>query len=289
MIPASFEYFVPKSVEEVLQLLATHGTDAKLLAGGHSLIPLLKLRLATPKYVVDLGRVPGLDNIGARDGRLEIGGMVTHSAIETSELLKRVCPLLPETAAEIGDAQVRNCGTIGGSLAHADPAADYPAAVLALEGEIVAQGAGGTRTVRAEEFFVDLLTTALAPGELLVAVRVAPLGPRTGAAYLKRHHPASGFAIVGVAAVVTLAENGEVADARVGVTGISAKPFRARSAEEHLRGRRTDAATLQAAAGKIAEDLDVLEDIHASAEYRTELGHVYGRRALARAVERAKG
>ena len=288
MIPATFEYLAPRSVEEALQLLAAHGTDAKLLAGGHSLVPLLKLRLATPKYVVDLARVSGLGRIEEGDGHLQIGAMVTHSAIETSKLLKSACPLLPETAAEIGDVQVRNCGTIGGSLAHADPAADYPAAVLALEAEIVAQGASGTRTIRAEEFFVDLLTTALAAGELLVAVRVAPLGPRTGSAYLKMHHPASGFAIVGVAAVVTLAENGEVASARVGVTGMAAKAFRARSLEQQLPGRQPNAATLRAAAEKIAEGVDVLGDIHASAEYRAELGRVYGRRALARAVERAR-
>ena len=289
MIPASFEYLAPESTEEALKLLATHGADAKLLAGGHTLIPLLKLRLATPKYLVDLRHVPGLTQVEERDGRLEIGAMVTHASIETSDLLRRACPLLPETAAEIGDVQVRNCGTIGGSLAHADPAADYPAAVLALDAEIVAQGTGGTRTIRAEEFFVDLLTTALAPGELLVAVRVAPLGPRTGSAYLKVHHPASGFAVVGVGAVVTLAGNGEVASARIGVTGMAANAFRARAAEERLRGRKPDANTLRAAAEKIAEGLDVLEDVHASAEYRGELGRVYGRRALARAVERAEG
>ena len=289
MIPASFEYLAPKSTEEALKLLATHGADAKLLAGGHTLIPLLKLRLAAPKYLVDLRHVPGLTQVEERDGRLEIGAMVTHASVETSDLLRRACPLLPETAAEIGDVQVRNCGTIGGSLAHADPAADYPAAVLALDAEIVAQGTGGTRTIRAEEFFVDLLTTALAPGELLVAVRVAPLGPRTGSAYLKVHHPASGFAVVGVGAVVTLAENGQIADARLGVTGISAKAFRAHSAEQRLRGRQPDANTLRAAAEKITEGVEVLEDLHASAEYRAELGRVYGRRALARAVERAKG
>ena len=289
MIPASFEYFAPKSTEEALKLLATHGADAKLLAGGHTLIPLLKLRLATPKYLVDLRHVPGLTQVEERDGRLEIGAMVTHASIETSDLLRRACPLLPETAAEIGDVQVRNCGTIGGSLAHSDPAADYPAAVLALDAEIVAQGTGGTRTIRAEEFFVDLLTTALAPGELLVAVRVAPLGPRTGSAYLKVHHPASGFAVVGVGAVVTLAGNGEVASARIGVTGMAANAFRARAAEERLRGRKPDANTLRAAAEKITEGVEVLEDLHASAEYRAELGRVYGRRALARAVERAEG
>ena len=289
MIPASFEYLTPKSTEEALQLLATHGDDAKLLAGGHTLIPLLKLRLAAPKYLVDLRRVPGLTQVEERDGRLEIGAMVTHATVETSELLRRACPLLPETAAEIGDVQVRNCGTIGGSLAHADPAADYPAAVLALDAEIVAQGAGGTRTIRAEQFFVDLLTTALAPGELLVAVRVAPRGPRTGSAYLKKHHPASGFAVVGAAAVVTLAENGQIADARLGVTGISAKAFRASATEQHLRGRQPDANTLRAAAEKITDGVEALEDLHASAEYRAELGRVYGRRALAKAVERARG
>ncbi len=289
MIPASFEYAAPKSVDEALKLLSTHGADAKLLAGGHSLIPLLKLRLAAPKYLVDLRRIPGLSQIEERDGHIEIGALVTHAAIETSDLLKRACPLLPETAAEIGDVQVRNCGTLGGSLAHADPAADYPAAVLALEAEIVAQVSGGTRAIRAGDFFVDLLTTALRQGELLTTVRVPGFGPRTGSAYLKVHHPASGFALVGVAAVVTLAENGEIASARVGVTGMAAKAFRASRVEEGLRGRRPDAGTLRAAAEKIADGVEVINDIHASSDYRAELGRVYARRALERAVARAKG
>jgi len=289
MIPASFEYAAPKSVDEALKLLTTHGADAKVLAGGHSLIPLLKLRLAAPKYLVDLRRVPGLSQIEERDGRIEIGALVTHATIEASDLLKRICPLLPETAAEIGDVQVRNCGTIGGSLAHADPAADYPAAVLALEAEIVAQVSGGTRAIRAGDFFVDLLTTALRQGELLTAVRVALLGPRTGSAYQKVHHPASGFALVGVAAVVTLAENGEIAGARVGVTGMAAKAFRASRVEEVLRGRRPDAGTLRAAAERIADEVEVINDIHSSSDYRAELGRVHARRALERAVARAKG
>ncbi len=288
MIPATFEYLVPKSIEETLQLLATHGAEAKILAGGHSLVPMMKLRLAAPKYVVDLGRVPGLNKIEEKNGHVEIGAMATHAAVEASELLQRACPLLPETAAEIGDVQVRNCGTIGGSLAHADPAADYPAAVLALNAEIVARGPKGARSIAAEDFFVDLLTTALAASELLVAVRVPTQGPRTGSAYLKVHHPASGFALVGVAAVVRLEENGDLIGARVGVTGIAAKPFRAHAVEDHLRGRKTDPGTLRAAVEKIADGVEVLGDIHASAEYRAELGRVYARRALERAVARAR-
>lgn len=287
MIPASFEYLTPRTIEETLQALATHGSDAKLLAGGHSLIPILKLRLAAPRYVVDLRHVPGLNSLREKDGRLEIGAMVTHATIETSDLVKRLCPVLAEAAAEIGDAQVRNCGTIGGSLAHADPAADYPAPVLALDAVIVAQGPSGARDIPAREFFLDLMTTALAAGELITAVRVPPLRTRTGSAYLKVHHPASGFAIVGVAAVVTLAQNGGIAEARIGVTGMAAKPFRATRAEEQLRGRKPDAETLRGAAQQVADGVDPLGDIHASADYRAELARVYARRAVERALARA--
>src|SRR5712692_5396316 len=198
MYPANFDYKRPASVDEAVALLAKHGDDAKLLAGGHSLIPAMKLRLARPAVVVDIGRIANLSYIRESGGAIAIGAMTTHQEIESSKLLRDRSPLLAETAAHIGDMQVRNKGTIGGSLAHADPAADYPAAVLALEAEIRMESESGARTVKASDFFVDLLTTAMKPGEILTRVTIAPPAAGTGAAYLKHPQPASGFAIVGV-------------------------------------------------------------------------------------------
>src|SRR5713101_5454624 len=208
MIPAAFEYHVPKTLEEALRLVERHGDEVKLLAGGHSLLPLMKLRLAAPRYVIDLGRLRGMSYIREEGGHIAIGAMTTHADVEASELLREKCPLLPETAAAIGDVQVRNRGTLGGSLAHADPAADYPAAILALDAEIVAASTAGTRAIAAQGFFVDMLTTQL---------RIPLFAPRTGTAYCKLHQPASGFAIVGAAARVTLNKSGKIEDVAVGI------------------------------------------------------------------------
>src|SRR5947208_7737399 len=200
MYPAPFDYFRPTSLDEAVQLLAQHGDEAKLLAGGHSLIPAMKLRLAQPKALVDLGRIASLSGIREANGRLVLGAMTTHAEIEASPLVRSKCPLLAEVASHIGDMQVRNKGTIGGSLAHADPAADWPAAVLALDAEIEIAGPGGRRTVKADRFFVELLQTAIGTGEILSEIRVAPT-PRS-VAYEKTEQKASGFALCGVAAVV---------------------------------------------------------------------------------------
>src|SRR5713226_6508725 len=185
MIPAQFEYVAPKTLEDALRLVERHGDEAKVLAGGHSLLPLMKLRLAAPRYVIDLGRLRGLSYIREENGQIAIGALTTHAEVDTSALLLMRCPLLPETAAEIGDVQVRNRGTLGGSLAHADPAADYPAASLALDAEIIAASTDGTRAIPAHEFFVDMLTTQLRPGEILSQVRLPRLAPRTGMVYCK--------------------------------------------------------------------------------------------------------
>src|SRR5262244_4045428 len=194
MIPNNFEYFAPKTIEEALKLVDKYGEDCKILSGGHSLIPVLKLRLAAPAVIVDVGRIEGLKTIEVDDGAIRIGGGVTHAQIAADAELKRHCPLLCETASQIGDQQVRNRGTIGGSLTHADPAADWPAAILALDAELIAASLGKKRSIRATEFFRGLMTTALAPGELLVEIRIrrAPAG---GAAYQKVRQSASGFAI----------------------------------------------------------------------------------------------
>jgi carbon-monoxide dehydrogenase medium subunit len=289
MIPAQFEYVAPKTLEDALRLVERHGDEAKILAGGHSLLPLMKLRLAQPRYVIDIGRLRNMNYIREENGHIAIGALTTHAEIESSTLLRAKCPLLAETAAVIGDAQVRNRGTLGGSLAHADPAADYPAAALALDVEIVAASTAGTRTIPVAEFFVDMLTTTLRPGEILSQVRVAPLTPQTGTAYEKLHQPASGFAIVGVAARITLGKEGTIEEAAIGVTGLGPKAFRAAAAEKILRGKKVSEKLFGEAARYTAQGIEPLSDLHASADYRREMAAVYTRRALERALTRAQG
>jgi len=287
MIPAAFEYFAPQSVKEAIGLLERHGDDAKVLAGGHSLLPIMKLRLAQPKIVVDIGRIGGLDGIKADGQMIAIGALATHDAVEHSAVLKEKCPLMPETAAVIGDMQVRNRGTLGGSLAHADPAADYPASVLALGAEIVVSGPQGNRTIPAGTFFVDLLTTALKPVELITEVRVPVLARGTGAAYMKHPHPASGYAVVGVAAVVTLS-GGKCERAAVGITGVAGKAYRAEAVERALIGRALDEATIAGAAAHAASGVEAQGDLYASPQFRAHLATVYTKRAVLQAASRAK-
>jgi aerobic carbon-monoxide dehydrogenase medium subunit len=287
MIPTRFEYFSPRSVQEALSLLERHSEDAKVLAGGHSLLPQMKLRLATPKRVVDISRVQGLDYIKERDGHILIGALATHYSLETSPLLKEKYPMLAETASAIGDVQVRNRGTIGGSLAHADPAADWPAAILASNAELHLMGTAGERVISAEDFFVDILTTALQPTELLVEIRIPQLPPRSGGSYLKMRQRASGFAIVGVAARVTLDSNQICRGVGIGITGVATKAYRAKAVEAELKGKRIDAALIGGAAQSAPDKVDVLADLHASSEYRAHLATVYTRRAVEAALSRA--
>jgi carbon-monoxide dehydrogenase medium subunit len=287
MIPAPFEYLAPRSLEEALRLLERHGDEARLLAGGQSLLPLMKLRMAAPRYLVALGRIKALRYIRDEGERVAIGALATHSDLETSEVLRRRCPLLAETAAEIGDLQVRNRGTLGGSLAHADPAADYPAAVLALEAELVASSSAGTRTIAAGDFFVDMMTTRLRPGEILTEVRLPALPQGSGWAYRKLHQPASGFALVGVAVRVRL-ERGRLAEVAIGVTGLGPRPFRATAAEQVLVGRGPAAKLLAEAAAHVADGVEPLADLHASADYRRAAAIAYARQALEAALARAQ-
>ena len=285
MIPAAFEYYAPKTLKEATGLLQQHGDAAKLLAGGHSLLPMMKLRLATPQVVIDLGGLSELQGIRASDGVITIGALATHYALESSDLLKKASPLLPEVAAQIGDIQVRNRGTIGGSLAHADPAADWPAAILAMSAELVALNtAGKERVIKAREFFTGLFETALQPDEILTQIRVPALAARTGTAYQKVKQPASGFALVGVAARLTVGANGKCEHVALAITGLAASPFRAEAAEAAMRGQTVNAESIAAAAKLAAEGVnDPLEDIHASGEYRCHLARVHARRALERA------
>jgi carbon-monoxide dehydrogenase medium subunit len=282
MIPQQFEYSAPKTLDEALGLLAE---GAKPLAGGMSLIPMMKLRLAAPEHLVDLGRIKDLSYIREKGAVIHLGATTTHHDVESSPLLRGKCPLLAETASRIGDVQVRNMGTIGGSVAHADPAADYPAALQALEAKIVLKGAKSERTVSADDFFVDTFTTALEPGEIVREVIVPIDGDGTGTSYQKVLQPASGFAIVGIA--VRVRKSGDkVTMARIGVTGLSNRAFRAKEAEKALEGRSGSPAEIQAVAALVGQGIDANSDLHASAEYRGHLATVYAAKALAVALGR---
>src|ERR1700730_10929749 len=282
MIPQQFEYSAPKTLDEALGLLAE---GAKPLAGGMSLIPMMKLRLASPEHLVDLGRIKDLNYVREEGGAIHIGATATHQDVLSSPLVRGKCPLLAETAAHSGDVQVRNMGTIGGSVAHADPAADYPAALQALEAKIVLKGAKSNRTVSADDFFVDTFTTALEPGEIVSEVIVPVDGAGTGTNYQKVLQPASGFAIVGVA--VRVRKSGDkVAMARIGVTGLSNRAFRAKEAEKALEGRVGSPAEIQAVAALVGQGVDANSDLHASADYRLHLAAVYAAKALGVALGR---
>ena len=280
MYPAQFEYHKAGTVKEALDLLAKYKDEAKLLAGGHSLLPAMKLRLAQPKHLIDLGKVSGLAGVKEEGGTLVIGAMTTHYAIESSAVLKTKCPLLPEVAGHIGDPMVRNMGTLGGNLAHADPAADWPAAVIALGAELVAEGPKGKRTIKVDDFFKGLLTTALADNEILTEIRVQACGANVKCAYAKFPHPASRFAVVGVAAVLTMDGGGKVSKASIGITGAGTRAVRAKGVEAALQGKALDAATIQAAAEKAPDGVDVQADLQGSVEYKQHLLKVFAKRAI---------
>jgi len=282
MIPQQFEYSAPKTLDEALGLLAE---GAKPLAGGMSLIPMMKLRLAAPEHLVDLGRIKDLNYIREEGGSLHVGATTTHHEVESSALVRGKCPLLAETVSNIGDMQVRNMGTIGGSVAHADPAADYPAALQALEAKLVLKGSQAERTVAADDFFVDMFTTALEPGEIVREVIVPIDGEGTGTNYQKVIQPASGFAIVGIAARVRKT-GGKLTMVRIGVTGLSNRAFRATAAEKALEGKAGSAAEIQAAAALVAQGIEANSDLHASADYRKHLAVIYAAKALTAALGR---
>jgi carbon-monoxide dehydrogenase medium subunit len=288
MIPASFDYIAPQTLDDAVRALAEHGDDAKLLAGGHSLLPLMKLRLAQPKLLIDLRRVAGLRGISQQDDKIILGALTTHYQIESSDLVQKKCPLLSRTARLIGDVQVRNRGTIGGSLTHADPSADWPAAILALGGELKLSGPKGERRVAAAEFFLGPLTTAIESTEVVTEIRVPILSERCGSAYLKMAQQASGFALIGVAAWLKLGRSRIVEDIGVGVTGLSAKAFRARAVEERLRGNKLTPKLIEESASSVVEGGDPLEDLHASANFRSHLARVYTSRAIQEAAKEAR-
>ena len=283
MIPASFDYARAASIDDAVAQLAASNGNGKLIAGGHSLVPLMKMRLAQPALLIDIARIPGLSGIREDGGTIEIGAATVHHDVATSSLLRERCPMLADAAAEIGDPQVRNRGTLGGSLAHADPAADYPAAMLALDADIRVQGPRGARSVKAGEFFRDLFTVDLAPDEIIVSIRFAPV---RSAAYAKLHQRASHYAIVGVAAALDLA-GGAIRSARVGLTGAVACAVRLTDVEQALAGQPATTATVTAAAAQAGSGLGAINgDLHASAEYRRAMIPVFARRALEAALKR---
>jgi aerobic carbon-monoxide dehydrogenase medium subunit len=282
MIPQTFEYTSAKTIDEALALMSK---GAKPLAGGMSLIPMMKLRLAAPEHLVDLGRLKDLNYIREAGGAIHIGATATHHEIENSPVLRGKCPLLAETASNIGDVQVRNRGTIGGSVAHADPSADYPAALQALEARLVLKGAKTERTMAVGDFFVDTFTTALDPNEMVREIVVPLEDSGTGTSYQKVLQPASGFAIVGIAARIRRS-GGKIAMVRIGVTGLSNRSYRATAAEKALEGKTGSANEIQNAAALVADGVEANSDLHASADYRKHLATVYATRALMAALAR---
>ncbi len=285
MIPYPFEYQRAGSVQEALTLLQRHD-NARLLAGGHSLIPAMKLRLNAPSVLIDVTGIGELAGITERDGQLHVGALTTHRTVEHSDLVRQKCGVLAEAAALIGDPQVRNRGTIGGSLAHADPAADYPALVLGLGATVHVAGPSGVRSIAADDYFTGLFATALGEGEMITGVRFPILGAGTGAAYAKFANPASKYAVVGVAARVTV-QGGICTEARVGVTGAAACAFRARSVEQALTGNPLGAQAIADAVAGMVQAGDLMSDLSSSAAYRAHLCEVMTRRALTTAAGRA--
>jgi len=283
MIPAKFDYVRPSSLAEAVQALAGGGEDAKVIAGGQSLLPLLRLRLAYPDLLVDIGGLGELAGVRDAGDALVIGAMTTHYSVIRDPLIREHCGLIAETAATVADPAVRHRGTIGGSLAHADPAGDLPAVICALDGTLIAAGPGGEREIPAADFFVDYLTTALEPGEILTAIRVPKLGPGWGFRYEKFQPTAQAWAIVGVAALARRA-NGHVAEARVGLTNMGTVPVRARAAEAAAAGAEASRPALAAAAANADEGADPPSDLRAGADYRRHLARVLTGRALAAAA-----
>lgn len=287
MIPGEFQYFSPTTVEEVVSLLQEHGDEAKLIAGGQSLLPAMKLRLAQPSVLIDLGKVSSLRGVTV-NGNLTIGAMTTYHDVASSDDIRSACEALVECVAQIGDIQVRNRGTIGGSLAHADPAADLPALALALDATLTVQGPDGSRDINANDMFVDMLTTSLEPGEIITTIQLPRLGSGEGAAYEKMRHPASRYAIVGVAAYVKM-DGGTIGEIRVAVTGAGPKAERQGDVESALVGTSGDDDAIAAASEKAGEDMEYMGDIQASEDYRKAMVKVYTKRAVKKAVERARG
>jgi carbon-monoxide dehydrogenase medium subunit len=288
MFPASFGYVAARSVEEALELMAKHGEDGKLLAGGHSLIPAMKLRLQSPRTLIDLGTVPGLRGVKVDGNQLIIGALTVHADVAASDLVRKHVPGLADATSMIGDVQVRNRGTIGGSVAHADPAADLPVILTALNASFTVQSPSGSRAIAVDDFFTDFYTTAMNANEILTEIRVPIPASGTGTAYAKLPHPASGYVVVSAAALITRQASGTCAAARVAIGGLGSGPIRAMPTEMELQEKPLTSQVIAAAAAKAAEETDPVEDSYASTEYKQHVATVYARKAIEAAVERAK-
>jgi carbon-monoxide dehydrogenase medium subunit len=287
MIPAKFSYHVPATVPEAIALMGSLGDDAKVLAGGHSLIPLMRFRLAQPAHLIDIGRIGDLAYLREEDGHLAIGAMTREADLETSPLVAARYPILADAAASVGDPIVRNLATVGGNLAHADPANDHPAVMLALRAEVVAEGPAGRRAIAVDDFFVDTFVTSLDPAELLVEIRIPRPRPTSGGAYLKLERKVGDFAIVGVAAYLVLAANGTCEQVGIGLTNVGPTPLRATEAEASLVGIAPDPAALDRAAALAAQEARPTSDSRGPADYKRAVVRTLTRRALDRALDRA--
>lgn len=287
MIPPSFEYLRPETIPEAITLLQQHGDAAKILSGGQSLIPMMKLRIARPAILIDINRIPGLSYIKEEGGFLRIGGLTRESELEASPLVCAKYPILLDTSLVIADPQVRNLATVGGNLAHGDPANDHPATMVALGAKIVATGPGGERVIPIEEFFLTLFSTALQPGEILTEIRVPVPPARSGGAYFKLERKVGDFATAAVAAQVTLDANSTVQKAGIALTNVGPTPIKAKKAEDFLRGKKLDEGNIRQAGQLAADDAQPSADLRGPAEYKKALVKELTRRALARAAERA--
>lgn len=287
MIPSAFDYHAPNTLQAAVSLLRRYPGDARVVAGGQSLIPMMKLRLANPEHLVDLQRIPGLSEISEAYGELVIGAMTTYHAIESSDLVARRLPALSTAVRLIADLQVRNKGTIGGSLAHADPGGDMAAIMIAVEARLHTVGGRHRNGIAADRFFIGAFTTALGPSEVLSEVRIPGLSRGTGLAYEKFANRASHFAIVGVSAAVSLGNDGRVQRTRIGVTGAGPTPMRAKAAESYLKGREPTPANIDAAAQRAGRGIDFTADVHGSAEYREHLVTSITSSAVRSAIEAA--
>jgi carbon-monoxide dehydrogenase medium subunit len=289
MIPRTFEYFSPRTLDEAISLLQKLGSDAKLLSGGQSLIPMMKLRLLSPQYIVDINRIPGLNYISESDGHLKIGALTREHELESSAVVQAKFPILADTAKVIADPLVRSQATVCGNLAHGDPANDHPATMLALGATVVATGPKGKREIAIENFFPGLFTTALEPDEILTEIRI-PLPPSgSSGAYLKLERKVGDFATAGVAAQITLDGQGICRKAGVGLTNVGLTPIKATQTEAFLTGKALDDAGVKQAADLAASESQPMDDIRGSAEYKRDLVRVLATRALARALQRVKG
>jgi len=277
--PAAFDYYAVSSLDEAIKMIQEN-EDAKIIAGGQSLLVMMKLRLLTPSALIDISKVPGLDYIKEEEGYIALGALTTHQTIYRSSLLTAKCPLLSEAAGRIGDVQIRNRGTIGGSVSHADPSADYPAVLLALEAKVVAKGPSGERVIGAEDFFLDVFTTALEPNGLVKEVRVPIIGDNEGQAYIKFIRRESEFAMVNVAVCLTIGKDRTVEKARIALGAVANRAVRAKKAEGMLEGRKISKELIEKVSKVADEETDPPADIHASAEYRRHLVKVWTRRLL---------